>query len=142
MSTNSRIAILNQDNTVESIYCHWDGYLSNNGNILLNHYQDEAKVRELISLGQISLLEMNVKPVGNTHSFENIEADCTVAYHRDRGEKLGIDKHVSLVNWQRQSQRQEYNYIWIDGKWYYNDGHKKSLKALIELTVENTSDEG
>jgi len=141
MSTNSRIAILNQDGKVESVYCHWDGYLSNNGNILLNHYQDEAKVRELISLGQISSLEMNVKPVGNTHSFDNKEKDCTVAYHRDRGEDLRIDKHISLIDWQRQSQRLEYNYIWIDGKWYYNDGHKKS-QALTELTVENTSDEG
>jgi hypothetical protein len=140
MSTNSRIAILNENNSVESVYCHWDGYLSNNGNILFNHYKDEAKVRELIALGQISSLEKNVKPIGSSHSFENKETGCTVAYHRDRGEDLRIDKHISLIDWQRHSERREYNYIYIDGKWYYNDGHKKDLKALTELTEINTAE--
>ncbi len=43
MSTRSRIAIENVDNTVTSIYCHFDGYVSHNGDILQNHSQIEIK---------------------------------------------------------------------------------------------------
>ena len=40
MATRSRIAIEKQDGTVDSIYCHWDVYLSHNGKILFNHYDN------------------------------------------------------------------------------------------------------
>ena len=56
MSTRSRIAIEKQDGTVESIYCHFDGYLSNNGEILQNHYSTKDKMEKLIELGDISSL--------------------------------------------------------------------------------------
>ena len=39
MSTRSNIAIKRKNGTVESIYCHWDGYLSYNGKILLKKLQ-------------------------------------------------------------------------------------------------------
>ena len=76
MSTRLRIAIEKQDGTVESIYCHFDGYLSNNGEILQNHYSTKEKMEKLIELGDISSL-------GDT-------PEETVAYHRDRGENLNI----------------------------------------------------
>jgi hypothetical protein len=56
MSTRSRIGILNDDRSVTSIYCHFDGYPSGVGAILVAHYHDTVKVRELISLGDISSL--------------------------------------------------------------------------------------
>lgn len=85
MGTRSRIAIQNADGTLESIYCHWDGYPSNNGAILQEHYQDEAKVRELIALGDLSILAPNTTPEGS-HSFGKPEDGVCVAYKRDRGE--------------------------------------------------------
>jgi len=56
MATRSTIAIRNADNTVTAIYCHWDGYLSYNGKILFENYNTEEKVRELIALGDLSVL--------------------------------------------------------------------------------------
>lgn len=56
MSTNSLIAIENKDLSVESVYCHWDGYLSYNGNILHDHYDSVEKIRELIDGGNMSVL--------------------------------------------------------------------------------------
>lgn len=35
MATRSRIGIENQDGTVTSVYCHWDGYPENNGRICI-----------------------------------------------------------------------------------------------------------
>ena len=40
MATRSRIAIEKENGTVESIYCHWDGYPENNGRILVENYTD------------------------------------------------------------------------------------------------------
>ena len=56
MSTNCLIAIENNDLTVESVYCHWDGYVSYNGNILHNYYDSKTKVRALIDSGNMSIL--------------------------------------------------------------------------------------
>jgi hypothetical protein len=77
MATRSRIAIEDEDGTIKSIYCHWDGYLEHNGVILLENYQNREKVEQLIALGNISILD------------KNIEGDeSVIAYHRDYGEKL------------------------------------------------------
>lgn len=84
MGTRSAI-IEKTENGYRGIYCHWDGYLSHNGVILQEHYQDSDKVSSLIDLGSISSLEERVVPLG-PHSFDEREKETTVAYHRDRGE--------------------------------------------------------
>ena len=71
MATRSIIAKLD-DNGVQAIYCHNDGYLSNNGKILDQHYQDEDKVDELLLLGDCSSLKDTIED--------------TIFYMRDRGE--------------------------------------------------------
>ena len=35
MGTRSRIGIRNADDSVDSIYCHWDGYPDHNGRLLV-----------------------------------------------------------------------------------------------------------
>ena len=71
MSTRSEIAILNNDGTVTAIYCHWDGYVENNGIILSEHYKEIEKVKELIKNGDLSSLNKNIEPTKDSeHSFE------------------------------------------------------------------------
>lgn len=85
MGTRSRIAIRNDDGSFDSIYCHWDGYPSNNGVILRDHYRDADKVRALIALGDLSSLGAEI---GEKHDFDDrtaASAGCT-AYGRDRSE--------------------------------------------------------
>jgi hypothetical protein len=74
MATRSRIAIENQDGSVTSVYCHWDGHIESNGVILNNNYNTTDKVNELIGLGDLSSL------------YET--TDRTISYHRDNGEDL------------------------------------------------------
>ena len=73
MATRSRIASENQDGTVDSIYCHFDGYVDSVGKKLFEHY-DQEKLEKLLELGDISSL-----------GESTID---TVAYCRDRGEDL------------------------------------------------------
>lgn len=133
MATRSRIGIENPDGTVTSIYCHWDGYPSHNGRILTEHYGDPRKVRALIALGNISSLDEQIEcPEG--HSFENRISGYTVAYHRDRGDKLTIRKDPSLAAF-RESDLEEYGYLFTkNGEWICIEGgrgrHQISLDNL------------
>ena len=126
MATRSRIALEKEDGTVLSIYCHWDGYPSNNGKILQENYQDREKVEKLISLGSISSLAPEVDiPEGSDHSFNTPDRNIVTAYHRDRGEDLNQPR----VNGHREgfvrSDVEEYGYLFSkEGKWLFVNGHK------------------
>ena len=76
MATRSRIAIENQDGTVDSIYCHFDGYLRGVGKTLFEHY-DREKTEQLVALGDLSQL--------------NESTESSIAYCRDRGEDLHFE---------------------------------------------------
>ena len=45
MGTHSRIGVMHGDK-VKSVYCHWDGYLEHNGQVLEQYY-DSAKANNL-----------------------------------------------------------------------------------------------
>jgi len=85
MSTNSRIGIENEDGSIRSVYCHWDGYIAAVGYTLLLNYSDRKVLGDLIDLGNISSLGKNLYPKGD-HTFESPEDDVTVFYGRDRNE--------------------------------------------------------
>ena len=113
MGTRSTIAIENADGTVTGIYCHWDGYLSNNGAILAENYTDEAKVRELIALGDLSSLG---ETVGTKHSFDNAPRNECNAYGRDRGETdMGPASYDTYANF-LDVMGQEFDYLFVPGK--------------------------
>lgn len=138
MGTRSTIAIQNADGTVTGIYCHWDGYLSHNGYILKEFYTDEAKVRELIALGDLSSLGAEI---GEKHPFdERVDAEtyaetrCT-AYGRDRGEKdvdaKTCDSWTALLD----DFGQEYDYLFTPGKGWtvrYFAGWDNAVESLAE----------
>lgn len=48
MGTRSNIGILYADGSVETIYCHWDGYFENNGLILYENYNSSELVKKLL----------------------------------------------------------------------------------------------
>ena len=124
MATRSRIAIEDQDGTVRSIYCHWDGYPEHHGPILLKHYTTQEKVESLIALGSISSLSSETEiPEGVSHNFENPANGIVVAYHRDRGEELSFEAHGS-VNEFVKSDVEEYGYVFTAaGEWLFANGH-------------------
>ena len=57
MATRSTISLVHEDNTTQTIYCHWDGYLDGLGTYLLKHYTDPKKVGALIALGDRSSIK-------------------------------------------------------------------------------------
>ena len=130
MGTRSTIALEFADGTVQQVYCHWDGYLEHNGQILQNYYTDPFKLRDLIDLGDISSLGPNI---GSKHPFsphgskedETLydaarAAGATTFYGRDRGEDgVSARKFKDYADYRANAQFEEYNYILRkDGNWY------------------------
>jgi hypothetical protein len=122
MSTRSRIAIENQDGTVDSIYCHFDGYVSSVGKTLFNHY-DQGKLEKLLELGDISVLKESTLD--------------TIAYHRDRGEDLHLTHYLSVEGLFENGFRsgEEYVYCLIkEGVWVFKSysGDVTNLKEALD----------
>ena len=124
MGTRSTIALEFADGTVEQVYCHWDGYLEHNGQILARHYMDPFKVRDLIALGGFSSLDTTV------------EATAVTAYTQ-RGETKRVEKFIDYEDYVDNHQYEEYDYILrqVDGKavWFVadHDGAYVTLESAI-----------
>ena len=56
MGTRSTIALEYADGTVHQVYCHWDGYLAYNGQMLLKHYSNPFILRDLILEMELGLI--------------------------------------------------------------------------------------
>jgi len=109
MATRSVIAKLD-DKGVKAIYCHSDGYLSNNGKILDQHYTDCSKLNELLADGDISSLKDTIKD--------------TIFYNRDKGEKTLtaiLKDETELLEHAFEYCDAEYVYMFAYGSWYVYD---------------------
>jgi hypothetical protein len=148
MATRSFIIVANPKGDFTGTYCHWDGYPSHNGRLLLEHYSTKGKARELIRLGGLSSLGKRAKPLDPfNHTFDNKEEDTTVAYHRDRGEPWDTVKPttadtLSHLAWLADGSSCKYVYLFWNGHWSYNTiVNALNGKAWEPLTCENTAEE-
>ena len=157
MGTRSRIAVMH-GSVCKSVYCHWDGYLDNNGRILQEYY-DSAKANNLVALGDLSSLRPNI---GEKHAFSKLEVpmdgeaydklygDMTTFYGRDRGEEgcdfkvaHSFDEFLEQVNYCGA----EYYYVMKDGVWYAGavydtDGLVKGGLVTLRDALETLQVEG
>jgi len=129
MSTNSYIGIANPDKTVDYIYCHWDGYLSHNGTILNDHYQDAEKIRHLISEGDASFI---APEIGEKHNFDDIPKGMCRFYRRDRGDNVPARKVENMEDLLKDHLQDVY--LYEDGKWTYHQNHQWQL--LVDCLKE------
>ena len=130
------------DNTIESIYCHWGGLPESNGRILCGHFCNREKLKELMALGNLSELHPRLHPIGK-HSFYQPEQGTTVAHHRDRGdawEKTCPQKFSSLKEFLEQplgNLDTEYLYVLTKkGQWtVYSTRVNKPVRRKRDLAI-------
>ena len=146
MGTRSTIGIINKDGSIESIYCHWDGYPKYNGALLKQYYSDETKLRKLLALGDISSLgsepvsdpklwDYHVQPSRTDEGFSTV---C-LAY-KDRGE-TDVDSHKfanekEFLDYYGDDCDFNYFYDVRDGLWYCYDFGRPTSKMNIDWYLE------
>ena len=104
MGTRSRVAVMHGD-VCKSVYCHYDGYLSYTGEILLKHY-DSTAANLLVSLGDNSGVKETVEEMN---------------FYKDRGDEDVSWQVAHTFNEfleQVQGCGGEYYYVMRDGVWY------------------------
>ena len=128
MGTRSRIGIQLQDESIVSVYCHYDGYPAFNGKVLRDNYDTVEKVKELIDGGDMSCTWTN-SGWGNETLPET-----GALYYTMRGESLEDnaprvdDNIVEYLN-----DGEEYAYIFNNfGEWICYDLHDTTAK-LTEI---------
>ena len=145
MGTHSRIGVMHGDK-VKSVYCHWDGYLEHNGQVLEQYY-DSAKANNLVALGDMSTLRPQI---GEKHAFsqfdlppEEVEAykeltrDWCTFYGRDRGEVSVWKVANTFEEFLEQADdcSAEYYYIMKDGVWYVGTTYENTHPLSKRLTL-------
>jgi hypothetical protein len=150
MATRSTIALEFADGTVQAVYCHWDGYLAHNGQILLKHYSNPFILRDLIDLGDISSLKPTI---GTKHAFSQFELRaeevagfklltenmCTF-YGRDRGETgTSAKRFKDYGDYVANHQYEEYDYILRsvcgEAVWFVSD-HDGDFVPLVSAIMD------
>lgn len=135
MGTRSTIAIQLENGSINQVYCHWDGYLKNNGKILMENYNNAEIIKELISKGSISILAKYINPNKDlTHNFYDTQNDVCVFYHRD--EDLNIDTFENFEEYSENGNFEEFNYIFKDNEWYYFEDNIVDLQILSDKLIE------
>ena len=116
MGTRSRIGIQLQDQSIVSVYCHYDGYPAFNGKVLRDNYDTVEKVKELIDGGNMSCTWTNAG-----WSNETLP-ESGALYYTSRGESLEdnaprLDEDMEEFF----SDGEEYSYIFRNGNWFAYD---------------------
>ena len=154
MATRSTIALEFADGTIGQVYCHWDGYLSNNGKILFENYANPFVLRDLIDLGGLSSLRPTI---GTKHPFSMFEANMTqdefynlyrdmcTFYGRDRGEgESSATYFKDFADYRANGQQEEYDYILrnVNGvaTWFVSD-HGSEFVLLTEAFAKEAEAE-
>ena len=144
MSTRSTIAVEHVDGTVSQVYCHYDGYVSHNGQILVDHYDTQKKAELLVFLGSMSSLRPKCIPdPARTHNFDNPQDDVTSYYSRDRGEGFNPPSlYPTVDNYKRNLQGEDYDYLFTEGQWEVSNGRGYELVAqALEVAMLKEGDE-
>ena len=120
MATRSLIA-LDNGSVFTSIYCHWDGYVTGNGRILFENYNDINDVEELLELGDLSALGMKV-------------ADC-IPFAKETNEfAMDFSSLQNLLVYFHNSDCQ-YLYIFNGNEWEYITKDMTNTVVITELDV-------
>jgi len=102
MSTRSTISVVQEDNSVKSVYCHFDGYISNGvGEYLKSYFNSDKLANKVISEGDLS----------------NVYGENFESYYSKRGEDIDIETFKSVLQFMKNKDRQEFNYLFIDNEW-------------------------
>ena len=126
MATRSRIGIQLKDESVLSVYHHWDGYPEWLGRILKTHYNTKEKVTDLIDGGDMSSCWTNCGWQNETRP------ETGAMYYSERGEDCPPRLDQSLSDFINDNE--EFGYVFTSAGWVCYD--TKSCSDTFTQTLE------
>ena len=134
MSTNSRIGLRLADDSILSVYHHWDGYPEWLGVTLNEHYNTRESVSELIDGGNMSSCYSD-----NEYDYEKqqfVKRDPRPEYYGGDEEapilSKNFDEFTRIDCWQ------EYSYVFVKDRWVgysirhkWNDDYSKMTDCIV-----------
>jgi hypothetical protein len=133
MGTRSRIGIQLSDESILSIYSHFDGYPEFNGVKLVEHFNTKEKAQELVDLGDISCLWTNAG-----WNNETLPETGPLPYS-SRGEDCPPRLDADLCEYLLPDGCEEYHYIFTrNNQWVCYNMHQfdnTKLPEVVEIPV-------
>ena len=114
MSTRARIGILLPDDSILSVYHHWDGYPEWLGVTLKQHYNTYEKASELIDGGNMGSCYSD-----NEFDYEKqefVKQDPKPNYYGGDSEKPRLSRNFTQFAFDSKS-GEEYLYLFVDNEW-------------------------
>ena len=122
MATRARIGLRLSDDSILSVYHHWDGYPSWLGRALKTHYNTQEKVAELIDGGDMSVCWTDDTWRNADGKIEK-KAEYGPQYYSQRGEDCPPRLDKNIVEYLANGE--EYAYIFNrKGDWVAVDRHE------------------
>ena len=129
MGTRSRIGIQLADDSILSVYCHYDGYPEFNGVKLQEHFNSRDAATELIDGGDMSSLWTNA-------GWNNEVLPVTgPLYYSSRGHDTPPSLDANLGKYLADGE--EYAYLFANGKWvcYNTQDWSETYLQQVEIPV-------
>ena len=112
MATRARIGIQLKDQSILSVYHHWDGYPDWLGRKLVEKFSDRQQVVELIDGGDMSSCDTNA-------GYNNETRQQGPLYYSERGEDCPPRLDESLTEFINNGE--EFGYVYQNGEWFCYD---------------------
>jgi hypothetical protein len=110
------IGVQRENGTIEAIYCHWDGYMSHHGPILLSAYNGPRKIEALIRQGDLSSL--GSKLIRDSGGMPSADACTNVNGYGDGDADYSAKVYANLDDLRARQPWCEYFYIYGSGRWW------------------------
>lgn len=126
MGTASMIGIYNDDGSVTATYCHYDGYLSYNGQLLVQSYNTAETAKAVANAGYLSGLT------------SDLDHDLRAAVHQNEEPKVYNSVKTFLECGDKHAGA-DYLYLFDGEAWFYTDTYtprKKRSFEEVEMNLE------
>ena len=133
MATRSRIGYVLPDDSIVSVYHHWDGYPEWLGVTLNREYNTEEKVRKLIDGGNMSNCWSDSKFNTETKEFDKVEPHVNYYDGDDERPEISATRQEAAgLNWDA-----EFIYFFMNGNWECFSIKQKFDKegGVVESTI-------
>jgi len=138
MATRGRIGIQLSDDSILSVYHHWDSYPSWLGRILSTHYNSRSKVEELIDGGDMSTCWTKERWTGEelapyVKQIKEVE-EYGPQHYSQRGENCPPRLDNNIIEYLDKDNGEEYAYVYTrDGEWKCFDMNAFDQRLSPEL---------